>query len=233
MKFKRPQIKKPSRPALISFILAIIVGFLLVTQFLSTKRVEEVIDPEEQKNSALEVSILAESNENLRDEVSTLEEEQQEYDMALLPGADSAEALESSLQRYQKYSGLEELRGSGVIVSIEGPVLDVHLLDLINNLRNIGVQGISLNGQRVIYDSFIRSQDLQIRLDGIPLVPPYRFEAIGDKDLLAGSLEREGGLLEQLKQTIPELQINVNKKDELTLAPYRGEINFEYAQVVE
>ncbi len=228
MKFKRP-----SRPNLISALLAVLVGFLLVTQFFSTKKVEKVIDPNSQRNAALEVSILAKSNEGLREEVKNLESEQREYNEALAPGADSTEVLESSLNRYEEFSGLETLKGGGVVVTIKGPVLDVHLLDLLNNLRNIGIKGVSLNGQRIVFDSYIRSQDLQIRLDGIPMAPPYRFEAIGDADLLGSSLQREGGLLEQLTQTIPEVSIDVAAENEITLKPYQGELKFQYATVVE
>jgi len=231
MKFKE-KIKRPSRPAFISFVLAVIVGLLLTAQFFTTKEVAEISDPDRQKNEALEVSILADSNNNLRQEVSSLRTQQREYEEALQFRLGGTEVLESTLLRYQEASGLSEISGAGVTVMIDGPILDVHLLDLLNNLRNIGVRGISLNGQRVIYKSFIAPDGLQIKLDGNLITPPYRFDAVGDPVLLAGSLEREGGLLEQLTQTFPEVEVAITKKDSLTLPAYKGQIEFEYARVV-
>ncbi|MFC1721632.1 DUF881 domain-containing protein [Patescibacteria group bacterium] len=233
MKFSPPKLKKPSQPALISFILAIIVGFLLTTQFYSTKQVEEVTDPDLQKNQALEVSILSASNTDLRQEVTSLRVKQQEYDNVLSSRLGGSEALASSLATYQEVSGLGELTGSGVTVMIDGPVLDVHLLDLLNNLRNIGVQGVALNGERIVFDSSILPDKLQIRLNGEIVNPPYRFDAVGNADLLESSLLREGGLLEQLGQTFPEVEIDITKKDSLTLPAYRGIIRFDYARSVD
>ncbi len=230
MKFS-DKIKKPSGPNLISFFLAILVGLLLTAQFFSTKKVEEITGPEIQENQALEVSILAESNANLRQEVNSLRVQQQEYNEALQFRLGGTEVLETTLMRYQDASGINELSGSGVTVMIDGPVLDVHLLDLLNNLRNIGVQGVALNGQRLIYKSAITPDGLQIKLDGNVITPPYRFDAVGDPDLLVTSLEREGGLLEQLIQTFPEVEVAITKKDNLTLPAYQNEITFEYAQV--
>lgn len=233
MKIKKPKIKKPSQPALISFILAIIVGFLLTTQFYSTRKVEQVTDPDLQENQALEVSILSASNSNLRQEVSALREKQRDYEDVLESRLGGNEALANSLNTYQKVSGLEDLTGSGITLLIDGPVMDVHLLDLLNNLRNIGVEGVSLNGERIVFDSYILPEDSKISLNKEALNSPYRFEAVGNADLLESSLLREGGLLEQLEQTFPEVEIGITKKDSLTLPAYRGEMDFEYARTID
>ncbi len=233
MKFDPRQIKRPSTPSLITFVIAIVAGFLIVGQLFSTDKVKEITDPDQQKNLGLEVSILAESNMSLRQEVSKLEQKQRDYQEALqyrLPGTD---VLESSLAQYQKISGLESVSGPGVSLVVEGPVLDVQLLDLLNTLRNIGIEGVALNDNRVVYRSTIMPRGLQIALDGLILTPPYRFDAIGNADLLATSLQREGGILEQIKQVFPDAQVTVTKKADLTLPAYRGDLVFRQARAVE
>ena len=234
MKFKRPNINKPSRPVLMAFFIAILVGFLLSAQFFSTNKVKELTAPDVQESLALEVSILAESNDKLREEIQELQAQQVEYDEVLEYRVSSSEVLEDSLATYRLVSGLEEVSGAGATVTINGPVLDVHLLDLVNTLRNIGVDGIALNNQRVIYKSTILPDGLQVKLDDELITPPYRFQAVStDPDLLVSSLEREGGLLDQLIKTFPEVDVEINKKDNLTLPAYRGDINFQYAKVAD
>lgn len=233
MKFDSPKIKRPSTPSLITFAIAVVVGFLLVGQFFSTDKVKEITDPEIQNNLALEVSILADSNMSLRQEVSNLEQKQRDYQEALQYRLPGTEVLQSSLDQYRRISGLESITGSGVVLVVDGPILDVQLLDLLNTLRNIGIEGISLNGNRVIYRSTIMPQGLQIVLDGVILTPPYRFEAIGNADLLSSALQREGGILEQIKQVFPDVQVSVNKKTGIFLPAYRTDINFRYAQAIE
>jgi uncharacterized protein YlxW (UPF0749 family) len=226
------QLKKYLRPPVVSFVLALVVGFVLAAQFYTTARVAEVTDPQAQVNQALEVSILARSNDDLREEVSALQAKQREYDEALQFRLGGPEVLEATLLKYQQTSGLEPTTGAGVVVEIDGPLLDVHLLDLLNTLRNIGVSAVAINNQRIVFNSAFSSDGRVIKLDGIKLTPPYRFEALGNGELLENSLLRTGGLLEQISQTFSEVTVAVTKKDNLTLPAYQGEIEFKDAKVV-
>jgi uncharacterized protein YlxW (UPF0749 family) len=233
MEINPPKLTRPSRPSLVTFAIAVVVGFLLSAQFFSTKKVAEITDPDQQKNLALEVSILAESNDTLRAEVESLEQKAWDYDEALKYRLPGTEVLRASLVQYQEVSGLQELNGTGVSVVLDGPVLDVQLLDLLNTLRNIGMKGVALNGNRIVYDSVILPAGLQIALDNVVLVPPYRFDVVGDADLLAESLQRTGGILEQISQMFPEIKVSVTKKDSLTLPAYRDTMEFHYARTTE
>lgn len=233
MKFDPRKLKRPSTPSLITFVIAVVAGFLIVGQFFSTNQVKEITAPDQQHNLALEVSILSDSNTTLRQEVAKLEQQQRDYQEALLYRLPGTDVLQASLNQYKKVAGFQELSGSGVSLVIDGPILDVQLLDLLNTLRNIGIEGVAINGNRIIYKSAIRPQGLQITLDNQVLVPPYRFEAVGDAELLVSSLEREGGILEQIKQVFPDVEVAVTKKADVVLPADRGEITFRYAQAVE
>ncbi len=229
----RRWIKRPSTPSLITFVIAVAVGFLIVGQFFSTNQVKEITAPDQQNNLALEVSILSDSNTTLRQEVDNLEQKQRNYQEALLYRLPGTDVLQASLNQDKKVSGLQELSGAGVALVIDGPILDVQLLDLLNTLRNIGVEGIAINGHRVTYKSTIRPQGLQITLDGQVLTPPYRFEAVGDAELLVSSLQREGGILEQIKQVFPDVSVGATKKADVVLPAYPDKISFRYARAVE
>ena len=68
-------------------------------------------------------------------------------------------------------------------------ITSTQLIDLINNLKNIGCEAIAINGQRLTGTSSITS--------GI-FTPPMTINVVGDKDLLYNSLVRSGGIIEQI-----------------------------------
>ncbi|EKD49468.1 MAG: hypothetical protein ACD_63C00135G0004 [uncultured bacterium] len=218
---------------IVTFAIAILIGFLIVAQFFSTEKIKEKVSPEHEKSLSLEVSILSDSNRNLREEISKLRTEQKDYDLVFQNKESGTEVLGSSLENYKIVSGLYELSGEGIVMKIEGPVLDVHLLDLTNTIRNIGIKGMALNDRRLVYNSSIIPDGLQIRLDGELINPPYIFKAVGDPELLQEALTREGGMVEQITQIFPDIKIDVSKKDSIALPAYGKKFVFDYARETE
>jgi uncharacterized protein YlxW (UPF0749 family) len=56
-------------------------------------------------------------------------------------------------------------------------------------------------------------------------------QAIGDPATLEGALNIRGGLVEGLRGL--GLEIRIERRDHVTVPPYRGSIQFEYAKPVE
>lgn len=216
---------------IIIFVAALAVGFLLVAQFFSAEKTKEIASDEMRESLVLEVSILADSNKKLRGEVGKLEDQQRDYDDVLAYKENSEEVLTSTLSKYQKNSGLFEYEGEGIEVKLTGPVLDVNLLDMLNTFKNIGIVGSSLNGKRIVYKSSIRPEGLSILLDGAVISEPYVFLACGNRDLLYEGVKREGGIIEQIETTFPNIKIEVNKKERVKLPAYQGPLAFDIAEV--
>ena len=63
-----------------------------------------------------------------------------------------------------------------------------NLLYLVNDLRNAGAEGISINGQRIVVSSEIRCVGNVILVNTTRLAPPFEISAIGDPKALELSL---------------------------------------------
>jgi uncharacterized protein YlxW (UPF0749 family) len=107
----------------------------------------------------------------------------------------------AQLTNLEAQTGLGPVKGGGVIVSMaDGPaptdpvtnqpettylgqVLDIDLQAITNELWRDGAEAISINGQRLISTSTIRTAGQAILVDFVPLAEPYEVSAIGPGNL--------------------------------------------------
>ena len=92
----------------------------------------------------------------------------------------------------------------------------------------------ALNGHRLAANSVLVVENkTQIVVDGQPIRRPYRFEAIGDPDILETALLRPGGLVLLLRHTYPNLLVQSTRQPRLVLGVRRAQAPLHYAQSVE
>ena len=193
-----------------------VLGILVVVQL----RAQTVGSPLAQLSSqdlTVLVANLNGRNDQLRREVATLER-----DLATLStnedrGAISLDDLRAELGRVRAYAGLDAVAGSGVAVTISGPIDGSGLEDLVNELRNAGAEAITIAGVRDVPGLVADGLPGAVVLDGTPLTGPIELAAIGAPDKLTGSLTRFGGVIAQLAATQPEVTVTVTPMDRLEL----------------
>jgi len=178
------------------------------------------------------VADLIEGNARLRKEVQALEGQLAKFEDVERGGV-ALQSLVSEINQLRIVNGLIEVSGPGIEVVITGPlsVLDLH--DLINELRNAGADTLALNGKRLVVWSAIGTDGQGVTVDGYPVQPPYRLQAIGDPHTLEVALERPGGIIELLQRANRELTIVVRTVGKLTLPVYDRPLQFVYARPVE
>lgn len=144
---------------------------------------------------------------NLEKETSALEERlatvRQETE-TLISQSTSGESQLTDLQRQltlqQIRTGITALEGPGITITLDdnqngmtaAPNDDpnryvIHyenLLYLVNDLRNAGAEGISINGQRIVVSSEIRCVGNVIMINTTRLAPPFEISAIGNPTAL-------------------------------------------------
>lgn len=218
---------------ILSFILALILGILLVGQFYAQQKFKEAESEETSKTLAMRISIASKKNDKLREEMSVLKEQSKEYEETLKGNMDANVLMMENLDKYKKISGINQIEGPGVELEIKGLVYSTYILDLLNTIRNIGNEGVSINNKRIIYSSHFTQESGGISIDGKVYSQPFIFKVIGDKDLLYSSLTRTGGLIERIMQSNKNINISVNKKDNIQLPSYNEELKFKHAKVIE
>ena len=222
-----------SRSAQLSLtILCFVLGLLLVAQFRTQRVTDSSLLPVSSDDQLVIISSLVENNTRLREEMETLEEQLNEYQQAT--GRAVLEALVEELNKVRVINGLMEVSGSGVEVSLDGPIGVLDVQDLINELRNAGAEALTINGERLtLYSVIASTEDGVMTVNGVKLSRPYVLQAIGHPETMEMALLRSGGLIATLERNYEGLIVGVIKRERMILPVYKGAIEFVYASPVE
>lgn len=183
------------------FVVAGIIGILLVGQLRSQARPIEL-----SSLSALELSTLVETlsarNIELADNLADLREQIRDYERADVQGQSDLAISEEDLQRISAFGGLIGVEGQGIELAIEGSFDPTAVNDLIYELRNAGAEAIAVDGVRITAQSVAVLGSRAIEIDGVEIGPSFTIRAIGSPDGLRSAIERPGGILRLLQQSI-------------------------------
>ena len=193
-----------------------VLGLLVVVQLRAQTVGSPLLQLSSQDLTVL-VANLNGRNDQLRREVATLERDLETLTADESRGEISLDDLRSELGRVRAYAGLDPVVGSGVTVTVSGPIDGAGLADLVNELRNAGAEAIAVSGIRDVPGVVAEGLPGQVTLEGTPLAETVDLTAIGAPDKLTGSLTRSGGVIAQLAATQPEVVVTVTPMDRLEL----------------
>lgn len=224
-------------------ISTLIVGFLIVNNFneegsLSSKQL-----------SASEYKKIVEEKNKLISQISSLAKENKEMEEKIekyIQSEDIEEIVEdmkNQLSDYGMVSGLNEVKGPGVVITInDGKYTendssytiknkifhDEDAEHVLNEIKNAGAEAISVNDHRIVFNTGIKCRWAFLGFeDGDEVYPVFNFYAIGDSEVLLTELTKEGSYLNSL--IIRGLEVNIKKREEITLTA--GNIaSFNYAK---
>ena len=214
-------------------VLGLVAAILGVTQIHTQAFIAQALQSESPMNQAQTISNLLESNNALAQETQNLEDQLSKYNQEVYRSG--LETLVSDLNRYKVVNGLVEVWGPGIEVVVEAGIKAEEALDIINELRNAGAEGLALNGQRLVASSVvIQSQDRAgLLVDGVALIPPYVFQAIGDVQTMDVAVERKGGIVPLLRSTYRQSTISVLRVNLTVLPIYQGRYVYRFARPAE
>jgi uncharacterized protein YlxW (UPF0749 family) len=193
-----------------------VLGLLVIVQL----RAQTVGSPLAQLSSqelTLLVANLNGRNDQLRREVATLERDLATLTTSEARGEISVDDLRAELGRVRAYAGLDPVVGSGVSVTIDGPIDAAGLEDLLNELRNAGAEAMAVDGVRAVPGLVAIGTAGAVTLDGTAIGDVVDLVAVGAPDKLTGSLTRSGGVIAQLAATQPDVVVTVTPMDRLEL----------------
>ncbi len=189
-----------TRAHLATTLMCTLLGFALVVQVQHTQD-----DQYAGLRQGDLVRILDETtsrSRELRQEIATLEATRRE----LVSGTDQRQAaLEAATRRATTQgilAGQLPAEGPGVEVTLtasEGALPAITMFNMLEELRNAGAEVIQLNEVRVTASSHFTDGVDGVLLDGVVLLPPYRWVAIGDPQAMGPALEIRGGAMAQVR----------------------------------
>ncbi len=157
-----------------------------------------------------------------------------------------------TLKQAQFMAGLTAVTGPGVIVTLSDSkrapaetggisvppsiltpfiIHDRDIANVINELRAGGGEVYSVNNERIISTTAIRCVGPAIQVNGVPMTPPYKIQAVGDPSTLYTTLNLTGGIVDSYKNFDPAM-INVQKAPKLVIPAYDGAEQFRFAKPI-
>jgi uncharacterized protein YlxW (UPF0749 family) len=207
---------------------ALILGFLVVLQIRAQGAGNELAALSSQELTVL-VANLSDRNEQLRTEVATLEQEARELQAAMDRGESSLGELDRDLQRLRMWAGLDPVAGSGVRVTVAGPIDGEGAMELINELRNAGAEAIAVDGVRLVAASVVAGPAGGLSVEDQAISDQFVVEGIGSPETLTGSLSRSGGVVARRGATYDGVALTVTPVERMVLPATARDLNPAYA----
>lgn len=213
------------------FLVAVIIGVLLVGQLRSQARPLELSGLTAQELSSL-IETLSARNVELTDGLADLREQIAEYERREVDGESTLVIGEEALRRIMALGGLAAVEGQGIVLQIEGSFDPPAVNDLIHELRNAGAEAIAVDDIRITARSVAVPGTGAIEIDGVPLDRTLSISAIGSPDSLEAALTRPGGILVLLRQTIDARPI-ITQRSDLVVPATQRDLTPQAAVMVE
>lgn len=194
----------------------LLMGSLFAFQSKSVSQANVSYSRESRISIFKEIQIVKKSNQNLSEQALELEKELAASDDREL----ALENLKKEIDKYEVLTGKTTAKGEGVTIQIDGEMEAIWFTDLTNELFSAGAEAVSINGIRLAPGNlgFDTIPNGQILFGGEILSPPFVFEAIGDSDTIAGSLEQSGGIISRIKSYKPDYSILLIRENSLSLS---------------
>lgn len=229
-------------------ILALLIGLVISIQIGTTASsdIGGLIPVAKARGLEEELRELRAEKESIMQSYLELEERLAEIEAQTLSEDALLQAAQKELERYRISSGVVDVKGPGVIVTVDDPPPSEEnpsdgystimlrydlLLSLVNKLKDAGAEAISINGQRIIATTEISLAGDNVNINTVPTAPPYTIKAIGNPDTLESTLTIRYGIVETMTNTYG-LLVGIVKQEELEIPRYSGVIKFRYATPV-
>jgi uncharacterized protein YlxW (UPF0749 family) len=213
------------------FVVALVIGLLLVGQLRSQARPIELSSLSAQELSAL-IETVSARNVELGDGLEELRTQIRDYERASVEGQSDLEISEEALRGITAFGGVMGVQGQGITIMAEGSFDPIAVNDLIQELRNAGAEAIAIDDIRITAESVAVLGTSAIEIDGVPIGPTFELRAIGSPDGLKASIERPGGILSLYEQSI-DARFTVTQEDQLELPPTERDLMPAAARPVE
>ncbi|MDP4181978.1 MAG: DUF881 domain-containing protein [Bacillota bacterium] len=202
-------------------MICVLLGMIMAWQYKSIDYNERAKSLERKSVEELKDELIREqkNNESLSKRNTELEKENKDYENSKGDVTKETQILKNELERARIIAGLVDVKGKGVVITLDNDFSDVsesNLLNVVNELRASDAQAISINDERIIGSSEVREAGRKyIMINGKQMRAPFTIKAIADPDKLDRALKLLGGVLESLKEL--QLKVDSRKDDNIVI----------------
>ncbi len=149
--------------------------------------------------------------------------------------------MKTRMKSGQMLAGMLDVQGKGVVLTLEDnndknvvdmsiQMLTIHDSDILNvleELANAGAEALSVNDERIITTTCIKSGGPVILINGNKLTSPFVIKAIGEPGTLLAVLEKDDNIIGAMKKD--RLGVKAEKAEGLLIPGYKGSTDFRYS----
>ncbi|TQR16476.1 DUF881 domain-containing protein [Psychrobacillus vulpis] len=238
---KNKLLRIPSRGLILISLVSLVLGFILAYSYSISSAKRDQISTNtvyfnEQEKYKEDLIEQKERNKELTEEINAKQQEIRDFEHSFANSEESVEELVKEAEMLRLLIGDIPSQGKGIAVSLqdgaynpsqENPneyiVHESHVFKVINELKISGAEAISINGQRLHSNSFIRCTGPVITVDGKTFPAPFVIEAVGDPAVLLASVNLGGGVVDQLASD--NIVVTVEEKGKITMPALRDDKN--------
>lgn len=227
------------------FFISSLLGLFLIFQYNTSKQISGNSYMSSHKIAILNDKLeqLELQKQQLEEKLLSTEEKLKIYEDEYGDSEGILDSLYSELEKYKVMSCQYDVKGPGVIVTINDPAQSPgfndpnltivnnyqYILSIISNLNSAGAEAISINGQRYTSYTEIVPVSNYLNINGMFFVPPIEIKAIGNSRTLESSLNFMGGVVEQMRNYYG-FDIEIDKSDKIEINGILKDKEFQYAK---
>jgi uncharacterized protein YlxW (UPF0749 family) len=200
---------------IILLISGIVLGALVITQAKYFTNYVSSVGRDSSENVFRKIQILKTSNDELKDEIKTLDKQFEEISTQ----ASALASINKEIEKNKLIAGEADVYGSGIELTVANEISGLWFTDIVNELFASGAEAVSVNNVRLT-DATIGFDTLpngQIMLNGVILNSPYTFSAIGESSTLKGALESPFGIIEKMKASVKDFEFELLVPDRIDM----------------
>lgn len=226
-------------------VICAILGFAVSMQLKSVYK-NELSENTTIRNEELRRMLTTEKEKNtsLQEQIMQMQGTIDTYRESIEQTGSAYQGMERELENAKKLSGLTDVYGPGVTITLEdanlanpaGPVEyyiihDSDIRAVINELLAAGAEAISVNGERVVATTAIRCVGPTILVNNVRSSAPFVIKAIGDPVTLENSMNMSGGIVSELR--FYQNKVTIQKADRIDMTAYTGALAFNHVTSVK
>lgn len=181
-----------------------------------------------------EISNFKQKVEEITKQLEGTNQKIAEYEETITTDKEASDLLVKELEQQNNILGKNDVKGSGVIITLtdtrDQKITSEDLRELLNELKMAGAEAISINGNRIVYDSYVVDLgNTWISINGKREVSPYEVKAIGNPTYLESGLSKKqyGYIDTKLEEG---KDISLKRENNIKINKYSGDLNMEYVK---
>lgn len=223
----------------ITVTIGLVVLILTAVMFIQFKTVKQTdftsLENMREDELRTEVTNFKQKTEETNKRLEEVNEKISEYEQTIVDNTEASEVLAKELEQFNNILGKNMVTGEGVVITLTDTenqrIWSEDLRELVNELKEAGAEAISINDQRIVYDTYIVDiSNTFIRINGQEMiVSPYVVKAIGNpKYLESGLSKKQYGYIDT--KLAEGKDITLKREKNIIINKYEGNLSMEYAQ---